>query len=117
MSLHTQAVISGHLSVEDICRRLREGYGARNVVARPGRHSDYWIVEFVDHGHELRVVHAFLNSWAAEDYAELCAGDSTFVTTECSPSSMRLAEAIVGTTKGWRRWAEADRWERVIWPE
>lgn len=81
MSLQTQAVVSGHLSVEDICRRLRENYGARSIVARPGRHSDYWTIEFVDHDSSLHTLHAFLNSWAADDYAELGAGASTLLST------------------------------------
>ena len=113
MSLQTQAVVSGHLSVEDICRRLRAGYGARNVVARPGRHSDYWIVEFVDHDGELRTLHAFLNSWAADDYAELGAGDSTLLSIEFAPRSLALAEAMIGASTGWKRQLEADPWETV----
>ena len=111
MSLQTQAVVSAHLSVEDICRRLREKCGARNVIARPGRHSDYWIVEFVDHDEHLRTLHAFLNSWAADDYVELGAGDSTLLSMEFAPSSFALVEAIIDTSKGWKRRVEADRWE------
>ncbi len=113
MSLQTQAVVSGHLTVEDICLRLRETGRASDIVARPGRHSDYWIVEFVDDRGGRRALHTFLNSWAAEDYAELGANESTLLSLEFAPDSPTLAEAVIGPSMGWMRRNEADSWTTV----
>lgn len=35
MGLDTQAVLKGHLSVEEVCARLRSQYGVADAVARP----------------------------------------------------------------------------------
>ena len=85
------------------------------MVARPGRHSDYWIVEFVDHDHAFRVVNAFLNSWAAGDYVELGASENTLLSLEFAPDSSTFAEAMIGSSMGWMRRNEADSW-RVVAP-
>jgi len=46
MGLQTQAAIAEHLTVGEICRRLRKAGRATDAVAKATHRRDYWIVDF-----------------------------------------------------------------------
>ncbi|TPE64850.1 hypothetical protein FJQ54_00545 [Sandaracinobacter neustonicus] len=113
MGLETQAVLPTHLSVQDICSRLRTGYGVADATARATRTSDYWIVDFEDRDGEPRVLDAFLNSYASEDYQELGAAESTLLSMEFGPTSEAVIAALAGGADGWMRKHDGEPWLRL----
>lgn len=113
MGLDTQAVLKGHLAVEDICARLRSAYGTRDAFARATRSPDYWMVEFADRDGEHRVLNVFLNSYAADDYRELGASESTLVTMELGPTSEAVIKALAQGSEGWVRRHDSGPWVPV----
>ena len=110
MGLDTQAVLKGHLSVEAICTQLRTSYGASDAVARPMRSRDHWMVEFTDSDGQHRALDVFLNSYAADDYKELAATESTLVSMELGPTSEAVISALAGASGGWVRRHDRDTW-------
>lgn len=110
MGLETQAVVIGHLSIEEVCRRLRSAHGIGDAVARPMHHPDYWLVEFTDAGGERRVIDVFLNSFAAEDYVDLCQEPGTLLSTENRLDGVALLQGVIPPSRGWVRAHEADQW-------
>lgn len=113
MSLCTQAVLKGHLAVEDICARLRSAYGTRDAFARATRSADYWMVEFSDRDGEHRVLNVFLNSYAAGDYRELGVPESTLVTMELGPTSEAVIKALAHGSEGWIRRHDSGPWVQL----
>jgi hypothetical protein len=77
------------------------------------RREDYWVVEFTDRAGAIRVMNVFLNSFAADDYADLWAGPSTLLWTEHRPDSTALLRRLVPPSRGWVRDHEADSWAEV----
>jgi hypothetical protein len=114
MGLETQAVISGHLTVHDICRRLRTGYGAVAPLPRGARVADHWMIEFTDRDGQHRLVDAFLNSWAADDYHDLDVTESTLLSMELGPTSEAVMRALVKGSKGWTRRHSGQAWEALL---
>ena len=110
MGLDTQAVLKGHLTAEAICAQLRTAYGAPDAMARQMRSSDHWLVEFTDHDGEHRALDVFLNSYAAEDYKELAAAETTMISMELGPTSEAIIGALVGGAGGWVRRHDRDSW-------
>jgi hypothetical protein len=110
MGLDTQAVLKGHLTVDAICAQLRTGYGAGDAVARPMRLRDHWIVEFTDSDGQHRALDVFLNSYAADDYKELPALESTMVSMELGPTSEAIIRTLVGESGGWVRRHDGEGW-------
>jgi hypothetical protein len=113
MGLQTQVVIAGHLTVEDICRRLRTGAGIETAAARPTHRPDYWVVEFADTKGRTRHIDLFLNSWAAEDYPGLVEGPSTMVSTQLADDSEALLRVIALPSRAWVRRHEQEAWVEV----
>lgn len=114
MGLETQAIVAEHLSVEEVCRRLRSVQGVGDAVPRPMHHPDYWIVEYTDREGTRMVIDLFLNSFAAEDYADLCQGPTTLLSTENRPDAVVLFQGVVSPSRGWVRAHEADKWREVL---
>jgi hypothetical protein len=110
MGLDTQAVRKGHLAVDDICARLLSAYGTKNASARATRSPNYWLVEFADRDGEHRVLNVFLNSYAADDYRELHASESTFITMELGPTSEAVIKALSQGSEGWVRQHDSGPW-------
>jgi len=110
MGLDTQAVLKGHLSVEAICAQLRTAYGASDAIARPMRSQDHWMVEFTDSDGQHRAMDVFLNSYAADDYKELPATESTMVSMELGPTSEAVISALAGASGGWVRRHNREGW-------
>lgn len=110
MGLDTQAVLKGHLSVEEVCTRLRSAYGVADAVARPTRSRDYWIVEFTDRDGQHRALDVFLNSHAAQDYRELAAPESILISMEFGPTSDAIVRALVNGSGGWVRKHDGEAW-------
>lgn len=113
MGLDTQAVLKGHLTVETICAQLRTAYGASDAIARPMRGQDHWMVEFTDSDGQHRALDVFLNSYAADDYKELTALESTMVSIELGPTSEALIGALANISGGWVRRHDGDSWVSV----
>lgn len=110
MGLDTQAVLKGHLSVEAICAQLRTAYGASNAIARPMRSQDHWMVEFTDSDGQHRALDVFLNSYAADDYKELAAPESTLVSMELGPTSEAVVRTLAVGAGGWVRRIDDVAW-------
>lgn len=114
MGLDTQAVLKGHLSIEEVCTRLRSAYGVADAVARPMRSQDYWIVEFTDRDGQHRAFDVFLNSYAAGDYSELALAESTMISMELGPTSEAVVHALVDGQEGWMRKHSGEGWKQTV---
>jgi hypothetical protein len=110
MGLDTQAVLKGHLTVDAICAQLRTAYGADDAVARPMRSRDHWIVEFTDRDGQIRALEVFLNSYAADDYKQLAAPESTLVSMELGPTSEAIMRVLAQNSDGWVRRHDGEGW-------
>ena len=113
MGLRTQAAIAEHLTVSEICRRLRIAARATDAVAKSTHREDYWIVAFTGPNGSPRLVDAFLNSWAAEDYPGLIDGLSTLLSMELGPDSEEILRAITLPSQAWIRRQEGATWSSV----
>jgi hypothetical protein len=77
------------------------------------RREDYCVIEFAAPARVTRAMDVFLNSFAADDYADLWAGPSTLLSIEHRPDSTALLRRLVPPSRGWVRDHEADRWAEV----
>lgn len=110
MSLNTQAVIPGHLSIEDICRLLQESCRAREISAAPRYRPEHWEVTLVEPGGARLLLDVFLSSWAAEDYADVWQGPSTLLSCACQPAAVALLTAVAKSQDGIMRANETEPW-------
>jgi hypothetical protein len=109
MGLETQAILYGHVSVDQIVRLLRsELVGSINV--RDMQRPEYKIVQFVRVDGSTSTINLFLNSWAAEDYADAFNGPSTFLTAEYSPQNFELLRLIAAANGGLARRTAVEAW-------
>jgi hypothetical protein len=111
MSIQSQLVVSGHLPVEVICRRLLSAAGVTDVVARPMRAKEHWLLEVTGQGAALDAIDAFLFSYAASDYAELNLAESTLLTMPAGPNSRAYLEAVGDGSAAWFRASEGEGWQ------
>ena len=112
MGLHSQVVIAGHLSLDDLCQNLVATNVARAVHRRPTRSADYWFIELVDERDEVKVINVFLNSFANGDVQELGLEESTLLTMELGPSSEAILGLVAKGRNAWVRRHEGLPWER-----
>jgi hypothetical protein len=109
MSVQTQAILAGHLAVDSIVRRLAAEVGS-TVNVRDMQRPHYKIVEFQRSDGSWTALNVFLESWAAEDYADVFKGPSTLLTADYSPENFRIVQAIACAVGGLARRTEADPW-------
>jgi hypothetical protein len=110
MSLNTQAVIPGHLGIEEVCRILTERGRAREVVPAPRYRPEHWEVTLVEPGGANLMLDVFLRSWAAEDYADVWQGPSTLLSCVFQPAAVALLATVARSQDGMMRANESDPW-------
>lgn len=109
MGVETQAVLAGHVPVERIVALLKsEVVGP--IAVRDMQRPEYKLVEFQKVDGSWSTLNLFLNSWAAEDYADAFQGPSTFLTAEYNPQNFNLVRSIAAAIGGLARKTEADPW-------
>jgi hypothetical protein len=96
MSLQTQAILPGHLTAAEIAVRLEQASGFKVLGYRTMRVPEHVLYELEDASGTVMAVEAFMNSWAADDYAAAYNGQSTLLSAEYSPQAIRLLIATAG---------------------
>ena len=109
MSVESQAVLFGHVPVEQIVRLLRAEVSG-SVTVRDMPRPEYKIVEFQKVDGTWAALNVFLDSWAAENYADAFQGPSTFLTTEYNPQNFNLVRLIAAAVGGLARKTAAEPW-------
>lgn len=112
MSVESQAILSGHVSLDHL-RKLIETEAGHPVVVRDMRRPEYKIIEFRNAGGSWSVLNVFLNSWAADDYAGAFKGPSTFLTAEYTPQNFNLVRSIAAAVGGLARKTDAEPWAEL----
>lgn len=110
MGMETQAILIGHLTIDDVCNLLRNECGIKALEVRAMRSADYKIIEFYDSARTLQMMNVFLNSYAAEDYASVYKGASTFMAMDFSPSNSDLLKSAVATAGGYVQRINGEEW-------
>jgi hypothetical protein len=108
MSLQTQAILPGHLTAAEIAFRLEQASGFKVFGYRTMRVPEHVLFELEDDGGTTFCVEAFLNSWAADDYAAAFNGPSTMLTMEHSHLAVQMLGAVAGLYGIWREHDMAD---------
>jgi hypothetical protein len=111
MSLQSAAIIPRHIFVDDVCVALRRLPGVSEVGARQMTRPEYQLIEFV-RGNQRAAIHAFLSSYASQDYEELIDGESVLLTMEASAENAQLLAELAGTG-GWVRSSDRDPWRAI----
>jgi hypothetical protein len=96
MSLQTQAILPGHPTAAELALRLEQASGFKVLGYRTMRVPEHVLFELEDGQGHVLAVEAFLNSWAADDYAGVCSGPSTLLTMEHSPVAVRFLGHAAG---------------------
>lgn len=109
MSVETQAILVGHVSAERVASVLRTEVTGQ-VAVRDMQRSEYKVVEFQSEDGTWTVLHLFLESSVAEDYADAYDGESTFMTAEFSPQNVNLLRAITAALGGFTRRTTGEPW-------
>lgn len=109
MSVESQAILAGHIPVDRIVRLLKAEISGP-VTVRDMQRPEYKIIEFQKLDGSWASLNLFLDSWAAEDYADAFQGPSTFLTTEYNPQNFNLVRAIAAAIGGLARKSEAEPW-------
>lgn len=112
MSIETQAILVGHVAPDDIVRLLKSEVSGK-IVVRDMQRPDYKIVEFKKLDGSVTALHLFLNSWAADDYADVFQGQSTFMTAEYSPQSFPVVRALTAAIGGFVRKTGGEAWSEL----
>lgn len=112
MSIETQAILVGHLTATEVLAFLARQPSSQ-VLIRDMQRPDYKVIEFARPGGQLAALHLFLNSWAAQDYADVYSGPSTFVTVEYSPENADLLRAMVEEIGGFLRQMNSEQWVQL----
>lgn len=109
MSIETQAILLGHVTVEQITNLLSAG--SRNkVTVRNMQRAQYKILDLQDSEGNSTAIHVFLESWAADDYADAFQGPSTFMTAEYNPRNVEVFRALISSMGGLTRRTTDDPW-------
>lgn len=112
MSIESQAILAGHVSVENIARLIKsEVAGAVNV--RSMQRPQYKLIEVEHLDGSWSSFNVFLDSWAADDYASVFVGPSTMVTVDYSPLSFALIRAVTAAVGGLARKTGAEPWTEL----
>lgn len=109
MSIESQAVLAGHVPIERVVSLLRSVVGDP-VTVRDMQRPQYKIIEYRRVDGSWSALNLFLESWAAEDYADAFQGPSTFLTAEYSPQAFNLVRSIAAAVGGLARRTDADPW-------
>jgi hypothetical protein len=108
MSIQSQAILPGHLSPGDVLRVVQQ-VTDQKVMLRPTHKPTYWLVEL--HGpNGVEAAHLFLKSSVAEDYAEVTADPSTFLSIAFSPTGSAVLWNVAQRLGGHFRQTEQDKW-------
>ena len=110
MGMETQAILIGHLTIDDVCNLLRNECGIKALEVRAMRSADYKMIEFYDSARTLQMMNVFLNSYASDDYATIYDGASTFATMEFSPDNSALIAKLAQATGGLSQRIGGDAW-------
>lgn len=102
MSLQTQAILQGHLTAAEIAVRIEQASRFKVLGYRTMRIPEHVLFELEDSGGNVLAVEAFLNSWAADDYASVFSGPSTLLTMEYSPEAKLLLLSVSASSGFWR---------------
>jgi hypothetical protein len=113
MSTETSAILAAHITPGDICAKLRSLDGVTGVGTRNMHKPEYKIIEFTGADGARRALNVFLNSYAADDHADVYSGASTLLTLEFTPDSHAILSALVRVTGGYVRRINGEPWERV----
>jgi DNA-binding transcriptional MocR family regulator len=111
MSIQTQAILEGHIAEGDLLAAIRQIADPSGIV-RPTHKQTYKLVELQGQtGPE--VIHLFLESSAAEDYADVTDKPSTFVSAQLSPGASATVKRLAEAFGGFYRRTEQDAWEAI----
>lgn len=111
MSIQTQAILPRHFTIDALCAILRAECGIAVITVRQMTRPEYQIVEFIDLEGGPQAMSVFLDSWAADDYADTHVGDSTLLTLEFSPNNFGLLATVTSATGGYLRRVSGDVWK------
>ena len=109
MSIESQAILAGHVPVDRIVSLLRFEISGK-IIVRDMQRPEYKIVDFQKLDGSWASLNLFLESWAADDYAEAFEGPSTLMTVEFSPQSFNVVQAITAAIGGLARPTANDPW-------
>lgn len=109
MSIESQAILVGHVSVERIVGLLKAEISG-SVAVRDMQRPEYKIIEFQKSDGSWSSLNLFLDSWAAADYADAFQGPSTFLTAEYDKQNFNLVRLIAAAVGGLARKTEAEPW-------
>ncbi len=109
MSVESQAILVGHIPVDRIVRLVKAEVSGP-VAVRDMQRPEYKIIEFQKLDGSWAALNLFLDSWAAEDYADAFQGPSTLMTAEYSPQNFDLVRSIAAAVGGLARKTAAEPW-------
>lgn len=109
MSVESQVILAGHYDADRIAKLLRSEISGK-VAVRDMQRPEYKIIEFQRLDGSRSALHLFLDSWAADDYADVFRGPSTLMTAEYTPQNYILVRAIAAALGGLVRQTAADPW-------
>lgn len=109
MSVESQAVLAGHVKVEQIVRLLKAEISGK-VTVRDMQRPEFKVVEFQRLDGSWTALNLFLDSWAAPDYADAIQGPTTLMTVEYTPQNFNLVRSIAAVMGGLVRKAAVEPW-------
>ena len=109
MGIESQAILAGHVPVDRIVALLRSEISGK-ITVRDMQRPEYKIVDFQKLDGSWTSLNLFLESWAADDYAEAFAGPSTLMTVEFNPQNFNVVRAIAAAIGGLARRTADDPW-------
>lgn len=109
MGAETQAILAGHIQVDQVVGLIKSEISV-SVRVRDMQRPEYKVIEFQKLDGSWSTLNLFLNSWAAEDYADAFQGPSTFLTAEYNPQNFKLVRSIAAAIGGLARKTEAEPW-------
>ena len=110
MSLNTQAIVPGHLALDEICQVLISAANAKILGTVPRYSPDTGQILLRDHDGVSLVLEVFLNSYAATDYADAFQGPSTLIVCQYQPATLVLMTERVTAQGGLVRKYEGQPW-------
>lgn len=102
MSLQTQVILSGHLSLGEI-KTLLQAKGISVVSCRHSTSPDHVAIDACIPSIGLVTIDVFLNSMVAEDYKAVFDGPSTLLSMPYFPGLATLVAGLAGTDGRFRR--------------
>ena len=112
MAVETKAILAAHLTAAQLCAFVETAAPGSRVAARTMNRSEHVVIEVANAGVEM-AFDAFLTSWAAGDYHDICAGDSTLLVMNYSPAGAVLLRAMTVLTGGFVMKASGEPWTPI----